>query len=159
MLSFPWTRLHHRPITLGSSFSALAPAAAWLLLCAILHSPAALLPVTSLLLLGLVESQGSFYLFRTACWRHLRWLPRCHWKGREKKKNWIQSRLYWEIQLYCYIAVRNTMYYHAAEVYSEQSNQTTQIHRTLSFTIPFCLGNHKQIQLSNSSFPASQWLL
>lgn len=72
--------------------------------CAILHSPAALLPVTFLWLLDLAESQGSFYLFRTACWRYLRWLPRCHWKSKEKK-NWSQSRLYWEIQLYCYIAL------------------------------------------------------
>lgn len=74
------------------------------LLCAILHSPAPLLPVTFSLLLGLAESQGSFYFFRTACWRYLRWLPRYRWKSKEKK-NLSQSRLYWEMQLYCYIAV------------------------------------------------------
>lgn len=61
ILWFPWTRLHHWLTTLASLFSAFTPAAASLLLCAILHSPAALLSVTSLLLLGLAESQGSFH--------------------------------------------------------------------------------------------------
>lgn len=157
MLWFPWTRLHHWPITLGSLFSALTPAAAWLLLCAILHAPAALLPVTSSLLLGLAESQGSFYLFRTACWRYLRWLPRCHWKGKEKKKNWSQSRLYWEIQLYCYIAVGTWC---ITMLLKSVLSRVTKLHRYTVLHHPFLSGESQtKIQLSKASFPASQWLL
>lgn len=154
---FPWIRLHHWLITLASPFSAFTPAAAWLLLCAILHSPAALLPVTFLLLLGLAESQGSFYLFRTACWRYLRWLPWCHWKGKEKKNNWSQSRLYWEIQLHCNIAVGTRC---VTMLLKSVLSRVTKRYRYSVFHHPFLSGESQtKIQLSNASFPASQWLL
>lgn len=69
---------------------------------------------------------GLFSLFRTACWRYLRWLPWCHWKGEEKKIKSIKAVLgNTAILLYC---SGNMMCYCAAEVYSEKSNQTTHIH-------------------------------
>lgn len=157
-LWFPWIKLHHCPLPQGSLLSALTPGAAWLTLCAILCSPASdtqlfcsLWPPWRSLAL---QSQGSFRLFRAACWRYLRW--ECHSAiGKVEKRSRIEvnqgyiKTLQWET--WCItMLLKSTL------------GTVTKLHKD-HYTIFFCpfLSGESQTktQLSNISLPASRWFL
>lgn len=81
----------------GSLFSALAPRGVWLRLCALSHPPGSntqMLGYLWPLWCSLAGHQGALCLFRAACWGYLGWVSQCHQKGRDRKQNWSESRLY-----------------------------------------------------------------